>query len=259
VTPAQGDSFTGTQTLPDQVTLQPTFRTWRTPFSYYKVARGDAESDINPSKLAARRLGISETEFEDSLTREINDLLSEIEIVRFEALRCTNDDLASSNTPGATEERRGASDPLQQNKDVELKGLRPGLSTQGIQSAHLTEGLNPTDTLQPLEWTGRPPKLTPGSRAKRGREEFVPPLHRDATPHLPRHHVVRLLPLTVMNKGNRLLMKGSSMGRGSQSRCGPRRPTTPQYKLKRIRSAFFQIGPRFSTSRLRNALHLHAI
>jgi hypothetical protein len=35
--------------------------------------------EINPSKRAAKRLGISESEFEESVTREINELLQEIE------------------------------------------------------------------------------------------------------------------------------------------------------------------------------------
>lgn len=68
--------------FPDRVTLQPAFRPRRTPFGFYKNFATPRVSEVNSSKFAAKRLGISDKEFEDSLTCEINDLLSEIEATR---------------------------------------------------------------------------------------------------------------------------------------------------------------------------------
>ena len=84
-----------TQILPDRVTLQPYTCQKKTPCSKYKVGI-ISEPEENPSKRAAKRLGISVPEFEEALTKEIDDLLSEIEAKRRNALEQNKGDPLSN-------------------------------------------------------------------------------------------------------------------------------------------------------------------
>lgn len=70
------------QHIPDKVTLQPVVHTRRTPFDQYKINYGNRKTKVNTSKHAAFPLGIPETVFKEELTKEINDLLREIETTR---------------------------------------------------------------------------------------------------------------------------------------------------------------------------------
>ena len=182
-TPSQDKPLSSAPTFPDRVTLQPATRIWKTPLCKYKVARGVTKQGVNSSKVAARRLGITEAEFNDALTQEINDLLKEIETARLEALRHTDDILESNDTQGVTEERRGLSDPVQQNEEVKWNGLKH----DRIQSPHLTKGKTFTATSQALEKTGSHLTATPRLRTKRGRGRVrtsTPP-RRDLPPPPP--------------------------------------------------------------------------
>jgi hypothetical protein len=71
---------------PDRVTFQPAFHNRRTPLDKYKDKDTWQGEGVNSSKFAAKRLGIPETEFKELLTREINELLDEIETTRLTAL-----------------------------------------------------------------------------------------------------------------------------------------------------------------------------
>ena len=78
--------------LPDRVTLQPHVRAKRTPFGNYKFGL-NPEPEVNPCIQAARRLGVPVAQFEaSSLTKEINDLLCEIEAERRDALNSPETD-----------------------------------------------------------------------------------------------------------------------------------------------------------------------
>ena len=86
-TPPASHPDTTPQILPDRVTLQPFCRTTRTPFDKYRKNYTPVpEPETFYIRHTAKRLGLSEKELEDSLTAEINDLLSEIETRRREAL-----------------------------------------------------------------------------------------------------------------------------------------------------------------------------
>ena len=81
-------------TLPDRVTLQPGPRTRRTPFDFYKKNEVVPGLEFNSTKRAAKSLGVSVQTFEDSLTKEIDELLCEIEASRREELRFSETDSA---------------------------------------------------------------------------------------------------------------------------------------------------------------------
>lgn len=90
-----------------RVTLQRAECTRRTLFDHYKAKSGNKESEVDSSKFAARRLGISESEFEDALTTEINELLGEIEAARLEAQHNEKEESGSVLEPSTTEEKGG--------------------------------------------------------------------------------------------------------------------------------------------------------
>jgi hypothetical protein len=72
---------------PVRVTFQPLTKPKRTPFDSYKKNKEAVQgSAMNTSKFAARRMGISEQEFEEALTNENYDLLEEIDLTRRAAL-----------------------------------------------------------------------------------------------------------------------------------------------------------------------------
>lgn len=81
--------FINSRTPPARVTLQPASCSRRTPFDSYFTSVDRAQV-VDSSKLAAKRLGILESEFKASLNREINELLHEIEVSRRAALLCLN-------------------------------------------------------------------------------------------------------------------------------------------------------------------------
>ena len=83
----------------DIVTFQPAIFFRKSPFGNYKVSDSVADPMFNPSKRAAKCLGISKTKFEEKLTTEINELLQEIEFTRREALG-TKPSIENSNSQG---------------------------------------------------------------------------------------------------------------------------------------------------------------
>ena len=90
----KSSAFVEVLTLPNRVTLQPGPRTRRTPFDCYKNKDVLSGQVFNSTKRAAKSLGVSVQRFEDSLTKEIDELLGEIEASRREALSSSETDSA---------------------------------------------------------------------------------------------------------------------------------------------------------------------
>ena len=77
---------TQTWTHTDRVTFQPSTSHRCSYFDKYKKKNRCAQGPVVSNSYSAKKLGISEQEFEASLTEEINDLLTEIDNQRREAL-----------------------------------------------------------------------------------------------------------------------------------------------------------------------------
>ena len=175
--------FSEGRTLPDRVTLQPGPRSRRTPFDRYKLKKEEVVSrqEVNIYKKSAKRLGVSEPLFEDSLTKEIDELLGEIEVSRREALlsaetRTSVCDQDSTSGSFVSETQTLKTEGPNLNSDQ--SSLRPA---QGV--THL-DGLHKSDVVQviPCKANG-----SFGTKAKRGRERVRTsfPVRRDLPPSPP--------------------------------------------------------------------------
>lgn len=69
----------------DRVTLTLPFYTRRNPFDKYR-GKSYTEPAEYPHRLIIRKLGLTEKEFEDKLTQDIDEMLQEIELERRQAL-----------------------------------------------------------------------------------------------------------------------------------------------------------------------------
>ena len=124
---------------------------------------------MNPYSLAAKRLGIPESEFEDALTKEINELLREIEEVRLEAQRHAKGNSTCAIHSLDSEKEGKLHDSPQQTKEEGLKDGRPCLSDKGAQRASPPKRCtknDKNDNFHPLEKSGRHFKVATDPRAK---------------------------------------------------------------------------------------------
>lgn len=156
------------QRLPDRVTLQPGSFPRRTPFDQYKKQSGDLRTEVNSTKHATFRLGISEKAFTEELEKELNDLLTEIETTRrgeqdYTELKC----------------------PEGKGSNVCLPCL-PGDFSQQRQGKQNKGRKAPAPSKTPLPPKGQQSKGLLGSRPKRGRvRERTSPTCRDPPPPPP--------------------------------------------------------------------------
>jgi hypothetical protein len=220
------DFSAGSHILPDRVTLQPSFRTQRTPFDKYKASRGDSAPEVNPSTLAAKRLGISELEFEDALTKEINELLSEIEEVILAAQRHTNEDSASALNSLDAAERGNSCDSYQQAEEAAQEVWKTDLPNQGAQRASPPKRCYPNDKNEShhlLEKSGRLLKVTSDPRARRGRvkKRTSTPVRRDPPPPPPLDRTPS--PTRDDEQGLPILTVGKRYGQGTADSTWPPR------------------------------------
>ena len=119
--------------------------------------------EVNTSKFAARHLGISEQAFEDALTKEINDLLEEIEKTRLEAL---NDPPQEHHVVGPTPQEK-----------VKLHKT-PHSSSEATQTVHTDQPVRPdishTQRLSHKGSTSNDPQYTsPGLIGRRKKKEML--------------------------------------------------------------------------------------
>lgn len=156
------------QRLPDRVTLQPGSFPRRTPFDQYKKQSGDLRTEVNSTKHATFRLGISKKAFTEELEKELNDLLTEIETTRrgeqdYTELKC----------------------PEGKGSNVCLPCL-PGDFSQQRQGKQNKGRKAPAPSKTPLPPKGQQSKGLLGSRPKRGRvRERTSPTCRDPPPPPP--------------------------------------------------------------------------
>lgn len=163
-------SAAGTRPLPDGVTPQPTWRHTKNPFYQTNFT---LESETFPLRRSARRLGVSGTEPEDSLTAEIDDILREIETRRRDSLDPSGQGKESTNfdTPEERTANTSRTDQAQHQEDSPLCAEPSGIP-------HL-EGrpFNPTgEVLAPTQRKEHPTcrpkaKCTFGPKTDRGREK----------------------------------------------------------------------------------------
>ena len=168
------------RTLPDRVTLQPDTRDRWTPFDKYQGTRSKRSNEFNSSKFAAKRLGIPETEFEELLTKEINDLLDEIERTRLDALG--GEEQAKERANNAGEELKEPSHPSP--IPVTPRSSPPQDVSHSQPKRRFTK-----NTLHPLESSRRRIKekcnFGPLSKRGRGKSRTSPPSRRDPPPPPP--------------------------------------------------------------------------
>lgn len=151
-----------TQILPDRVTLQAYTRSKKTPFGNYKVGI-ISELEENPSRRAAQRLGIPVPEFEEALTKEINDLLSEIDAKRHDAFEQSNGDPQSS---GEESQKRG------QEEDEQEESKYSNVDTQD-ERKHDKKHKDPVSFQTQTHHKSRAKvKCTFGPKSLRGREKY---------------------------------------------------------------------------------------
>ena len=176
------------QAHPVRVTIQPYTHHKRTPFDNYKGTGVGLGVETNSSKFAAKRLGIPEPEFKELLTKEINELLGEIERTRLAALGVKEKDTkCADHSPTQCEEER-------QNFATHPAGA-PETSWNPEHSEanrspedSLLKG-NKTNPLRYLERSGRRIKekchFGPLSKRGRGKLRTSSPSRRDPPPPPP--------------------------------------------------------------------------
>jgi hypothetical protein len=184
IIPPRKDPFVN-QTYPDRVTFQPVIRPRRTPFDHYKKDKGTWRgAEVNTAKIVAKRLGIPKIEFGELLTREINELLDEIETTRLAALN------------GKGKDKEQASHHSEETRQDSPQLTRDTITTEypnPSQTDHLQGDSHPKErdkiNSRPLERSGRriKEKCHFGPRSKRGREKLrtSPPSRRDPPPPPP--------------------------------------------------------------------------
>lgn len=132
------------QTTPCRVTPQPAFSNIRTPIDAYINKGIHHRTEVNSSAFAARRLGISEQAFDDAPTKEINDLLEEIERTRREALEeIIHDQAEGGLTQHETEVQDKTTHSLTEATKHELTELTAQLDKGNARrdSRHTSSGL----------------------------------------------------------------------------------------------------------------------
>lgn len=138
-------AFSEVRIFPDRVTLQPGPRTRRTPFDHYKHKKVVSRQEVNIYKQTAKRLGVSVQLFEESLTKEIDELLGEIEVSRQKELLSaetgTNNVCDQDSNGSVVSETQ-----ILKNKDPNLNSDQSFLhSAQGVS---LLKGLHKSDVAQ---------------------------------------------------------------------------------------------------------------
>ena len=206
------------QPLPDRVTLQPGDRVRRTPYDIYKGKRFQRERAGNSSKLAARTLGISEAEFGEILTNEINELLEEIENTRLETLGRKGTVTPSANYPRTPEDAKGRDDNPHLTRISEHQRSLPQTDTS--QGEHLLKRSAQGTPSRSRIRSGKriKEKCHFGPQSKRGRRKLrtSPPPRRDHPPPPPS---CRTPPLCNDGKGPSLFGDGQGCPLFGEETC----------------------------------------
>jgi hypothetical protein len=144
-------------------------------------------TEVNSHKFTAKRLGISEEEFEDSLTTEINELLEEIEKTRLGSLESTDEGITTTTLP-VRESGSSSKEPCSTTGEAQKD--RSEQSKQ-YENPHTNGDRSPKGLKDSARATGRhvsrkKAKCTFGPGKQRGRGRVrTSPSRRDASPPPP--------------------------------------------------------------------------
>ena len=177
VTQNQHPSFVEGQILPDRVTFQNICQTKSTPFDRYKFKVAATRQEGNSVTRAAKRLGISDQAFEESLKDEINELLNEIEATRRGVLH-SSDSNSVSDCERAHGGEVGDSDSLL--REVNLTDVHLPSNVTQLEGRHESHPF-------PLPKSRPKHKCFFGPKVEKGRQKGCNPipLRSDSLPSAP--------------------------------------------------------------------------
>ena len=171
--PQDPDSL-DTWILPDRVTLQ---HAKGTPFGHYRAESGLPDQEANIFNIAADRLGSTATEFEDPLTKEIDEFLSEIESARLNVQRHTSEEAASvlrspdSSEAGGSGDNTNKKDRLDEGKNAHQ--VLPSLERSRCQSENASYTSPRTERGRGKTRTSTPSRRDPPPLPPLGRTSFT--------------------------------------------------------------------------------------